>query len=215
MESVKKSIDERALHKREYDSRVNERQMQTKEGKVDTSKALDANLVVKEKPVAEVDQDAEECHDTHPLLAKLTVNQIAELSHQSLESENICLKKTVAQSQKYFSKLKAHCINLELQLQNNVLKSGQHGQLLKAKSNEAKVKKDIDVFETINIELEHNVAKLLAENEQLNKEKEHFKQIYKDLYDSIKKTRVQTKDHNDSLIAQLDKKSIENADLKC
>ncbi|GKA59558.1 hypothetical protein Tco_0758871 [Tanacetum coccineum] len=46
MESVKKSIDERALHKREYDSRVNERQMQTKERKVDTSKALDASLVV-------------------------------------------------------------------------------------------------------------------------------------------------------------------------
>ncbi|GJS42977.1 hypothetical protein Tco_0568020 [Tanacetum coccineum] len=43
MESVKKSIDERALHKREYDSRVNEKQMQKK--KVDTSKALDASLV--------------------------------------------------------------------------------------------------------------------------------------------------------------------------
>ncbi|GKD95681.1 hypothetical protein Tco_1379578 [Tanacetum coccineum] len=45
MESVKKSIDERALHKREYDSRVNERKMQIKEGKVDTCKALDASLV--------------------------------------------------------------------------------------------------------------------------------------------------------------------------
>nr|GEY11996.1 hypothetical protein [Tanacetum cinerariifolium] len=45
MEYVKKSTDKRALHKREYDSRVNERQMQTTEGKVDTSKALDAGLV--------------------------------------------------------------------------------------------------------------------------------------------------------------------------
>ncbi|GJT09465.1 hypothetical protein Tco_0856507 [Tanacetum coccineum] len=45
MESVKKSIDEKALHKREYDIRVNERQIQTKEGKVDTGKAVDANLV--------------------------------------------------------------------------------------------------------------------------------------------------------------------------
>ncbi|GJV61051.1 hypothetical protein Tco_1467151 [Tanacetum coccineum] len=44
MESVKKSIDKRALHKRE-DSWVNERQMQTTEEKVDTSKALDASLV--------------------------------------------------------------------------------------------------------------------------------------------------------------------------
>nr|GEV78432.1 retrovirus-related Pol polyprotein from transposon TNT 1-94 [Tanacetum cinerariifolium] len=45
MESVKRSIDERALYKREYDNRVNDRQMQIKEGKVDTSKALDASLV--------------------------------------------------------------------------------------------------------------------------------------------------------------------------
>ncbi|GJR55144.1 hypothetical protein Tco_1405665 [Tanacetum coccineum] len=45
MESVKKSIDKIALHKRKYDSRVNERQMQTTEEEVDTSKALDASLV--------------------------------------------------------------------------------------------------------------------------------------------------------------------------
>ncbi|GJT42907.1 hypothetical protein Tco_0951622 [Tanacetum coccineum] len=45
MESVKKSIDKRALHKREYDIRMNERQIQTTEEKVDTSKALDASLV--------------------------------------------------------------------------------------------------------------------------------------------------------------------------
>ncbi|GJZ67811.1 hypothetical protein Tco_0631051 [Tanacetum coccineum] len=45
MESVKKSIDKRALLKREYDSRVDEKQIQTTEGKVDSCKALDASLV--------------------------------------------------------------------------------------------------------------------------------------------------------------------------
>ncbi|GJY67830.1 hypothetical protein Tco_0470812 [Tanacetum coccineum] len=45
MESVKKSIDERVLHKREYDTRVNERQMLTTEEKVDSSEALDVSLV--------------------------------------------------------------------------------------------------------------------------------------------------------------------------
>nr|GEV11727.1 hypothetical protein [Tanacetum cinerariifolium] len=45
LESVKKSIDERAQHKREYDSWVNERHMQTTKEKIDTSKALDASLV--------------------------------------------------------------------------------------------------------------------------------------------------------------------------
>ncbi|GKD35470.1 hypothetical protein Tco_1250979 [Tanacetum coccineum] len=48
MESVKKSIDERAQHKREYDSRMKERHMRSKEGKVDSSKALDAGLFVTE-----------------------------------------------------------------------------------------------------------------------------------------------------------------------
>ncbi|GJT02897.1 putative reverse transcriptase domain-containing protein [Tanacetum coccineum] len=38
-----KSIDERAKHKQEYNNWVNERQMQTTEDKVDSSKALDAN----------------------------------------------------------------------------------------------------------------------------------------------------------------------------
>ncbi|GKF99901.1 hypothetical protein Tco_0301592, partial [Tanacetum coccineum] len=46
MESVKKSIDERAQNKRENNRRVNDRVMQSKEGKVDSSKALDAGLVV-------------------------------------------------------------------------------------------------------------------------------------------------------------------------
>ncbi|GKC02131.1 hypothetical protein Tco_0993741 [Tanacetum coccineum] len=85
---------------------------------------------------------------------------------------------------------------------------------VKEASNEAKVKNDIDVIETINIELEHSVAKLLAANEQLHKEKEHLKQTYKELYDTIKKTRVQNKDNSDSLISQINQKSVENADLK-
>nr|GEZ98100.1 pyruvate, phosphate dikinase regulatory protein, chloroplastic [Tanacetum cinerariifolium] len=42
-----------------------------------------------------------------------------------------------------------------------------------------KVKRDINEMETINIELEHRVSKLVAENE-------HLKQTYKQLYDSIK-----------------------------
>ncbi|GKB13553.1 hypothetical protein Tco_0847476 [Tanacetum coccineum] len=226
MESVKKSIDERAQHKREYDSWVNERQIQTTEDKVDTGKAVDASLVntesigteskeqdtssrsgndahaddadirpiYDEEPMVEVqttaeinifatgqqhteqpefnnegkvDQNVEQCHDTCPLPAKLTDNQTTELSNQSLESENIRLKKTVAQFQKDFLRMEAHCVNLELKYQNQALKEGQHGQFLKVTSNEAKVKHDIDVIKTINIELEHKVAKLLKENKTL------------------------------------------------
>ncbi|GKD46072.1 hypothetical protein Tco_1270717 [Tanacetum coccineum] len=85
--------------------------------------------------------------------------------------------------------MKSRCVNMELKYQNQALKYGQHGQILNETSNKAKIKKEIEVLETIYIELEYSVAKLLAENEKLHKENEHLKQTYKDLYDSIKKTR--------------------------
>ncbi|GJX94145.1 hypothetical protein Tco_0348731 [Tanacetum coccineum] len=85
---------------------------------------------------------------------------------------------------------------------------------LRENVNPAKVKKDIDEIETINIELEHSVAKLLSKNEKLHKEKEHLKKTYKELYDSIKPSRVHAKEQCDSLIANLNYKSMENVDLK-
>ncbi|GJR03993.1 hypothetical protein Tco_0526977 [Tanacetum coccineum] len=66
-----------------------------------------------------------------------------------------------------------------------------------AESIEAKVKHDIDVIETINIELEHKVAKLPKENETL-------KRHYKELFDSIKTTRAKTIEYTTSLIAKID-----------
>nr|GEY83718.1 hypothetical protein [Tanacetum cinerariifolium] len=103
--------------------------------------------------------------------------------------------------------MEAHCIALELKYQNQALKSGQHGQILNETSNKAKIKKKIDAYEKINIELEHSVAKLLTENEHLNKENETLKKYYKDLYDSIKITRAKTIEQTTFLITQ-------NANLK-
>ncbi|GKC70725.1 hypothetical protein Tco_1116608 [Tanacetum coccineum] len=48
IESIKKSIKERALHTREYVNGVNEIKMQSKEGKDDSRETLDAHLVVTE-----------------------------------------------------------------------------------------------------------------------------------------------------------------------
>ncbi|GKC35348.1 hypothetical protein Tco_1047732 [Tanacetum coccineum] len=137
----------------------------------------------------EIDQNAIKCQITSPLLDPLTQRNTSEQSYQSLEFENISLKKIIAQLQKDFSRMEVHCVNIELKYQNQALKDGQHGQILNETSNKAKIKKEIKVLEAINIELEHSVAKLLAENEKLHKENEHLKQTYKDLYDSIKKTR--------------------------
>ncbi|GKA23507.1 hypothetical protein Tco_0709540 [Tanacetum coccineum] len=67
---------------------------------------------------------------------------------------------------------------------------------LSGKDSVENVKKEIDEIEMINIELKHSVAKLLSENENLRKEREHLKSIYKDQFDSIRKTRVQSKEHS-------------------
>ncbi|GJX55332.1 hypothetical protein Tco_0285229 [Tanacetum coccineum] len=181
---------------------------------------VDRNTIPKSTDMShrggEIDQNAddEKCQVSCPLLDPSFDNMTTKFSNQFLESENICLKKTVAQLQKDFSRMEAHCVNMELKYQNQALKNRQHGQILNETSDKAKSKKEIEVLETINIELEHSVAKLIAENEKLHKENEHLKQTYKDIYDSIKKTRVQTKDHNDSLIAQINSKTVKNADLK-
>ncbi|GKF06769.1 hypothetical protein Tco_0037437, partial [Tanacetum coccineum] len=45
MSNVKKSVDERTRHQRQYDRKVNKRQLQTHESKIDTGKAVDDDLV--------------------------------------------------------------------------------------------------------------------------------------------------------------------------
>ncbi|GJW96672.1 retrovirus-related pol polyprotein from transposon TNT 1-94 [Tanacetum coccineum] len=60
---------------------------------------------------------------------------------------------------------------------------------LSGKMNEDKIKKDLEEIETINIKLDHRVSKLIAENE-------HLKQTYKQLYDSIKPTRIRSKEQS-------------------
>nr|GEU36518.1 hypothetical protein [Tanacetum cinerariifolium] len=200
MESVKKSVDARALHKREYESRMNKKQMQTIEENVDTNDA-DIRPIYDEEPMAEV-------QTTPKINVFATGQQHTEQPEFNNEGE------TVAQFQKDFSRMEAHCVNLKLKYPNQALKEEQHGQFSKVKSNEAKVKHDIDVIETINIKLEHKVAKLLKENETLKKH-------YKDLYDSIKVTRTNTIEQTTSLItkndefkAQLQKKGFAIVALK-
>nr|GEY77618.1 hypothetical protein [Tanacetum cinerariifolium] len=77
---------------------------------------------------------------------------------------------------------------------------------LSGNMNEDKVKMDIEEIETINIELDHRVSKLIAENE-------HLKQTYKQLYDSIKPRHVRSKEQCDALITKLNQKSVEIYDL--
>ncbi|GKD33660.1 hypothetical protein Tco_1249169, partial [Tanacetum coccineum] len=84
----------------------------------------------------------------------------------------------------------------------------------KEKSKEENVNNDYCEIETKNVELENSVAKLLSENERLCNEINHVKQVFKDQFDSIKKTRVRTKEQSDSLIDKLNLKCAKNEDLK-
>ncbi|GKB32217.1 hypothetical protein Tco_0871618 [Tanacetum coccineum] len=163
MGNVKKSVVERTHHQRQYDRRLNKRQIHMQKSKIDTGKAVYADLVVTEssgtesevqddtsrlgndtdaddadirpiydeEPMAEVqltaecnifkigqqhteqpeisnegrvDQYPEQCHIKSHMLDTSPDNQATEYSKQSLESENILLKKTVAQFQKRFFK---------------------------------------------------------------------------------------------------------------
>nr|GFC63408.1 hypothetical protein [Tanacetum cinerariifolium] len=77
---------------------------------------------------------------------------------------------------------------------------------LSGNMNEDKIKQELEEIETINIKLDHRVTKLIAENK-------HLKQTYKQLYDSIKSSRIQSKEQCDHLIKQVNIKSVKNSDL--
>ncbi|GJZ91015.1 retrovirus-related pol polyprotein from transposon TNT 1-94 [Tanacetum coccineum] len=134
-------------------------------------------------------------------------------SHSQLEKHCISLECSIQLNQEIFQK-REFCDNqnaLEILefFENNDLKAQ-----LQDKSKEENVNYDYCEIETKNVELENSVAKLLSENERLCNEINHVKQVFKEQFDSIKKTRVRSKEQSDSLIDKLNLKSAENEDLK-
>ncbi|GJT26747.1 hypothetical protein Tco_0907022 [Tanacetum coccineum] len=141
-------------------------------------------------------------------------------------------KKTYNKLFRSYTTIEKHCISLEVDTQLNqeifqrensvsnqsAINFDQYFELNKLKErikslsgymNEEKVKKHIEDIETINIELDHRVSKLIAENE-------HLKQTYKQLYDSIKPTRIRSKEQCDALVNQVNQvnqRSVEISDL--
>nr|GEZ27380.1 reverse transcriptase zinc-binding domain-containing protein [Tanacetum cinerariifolium] len=87
-----------------------------------------------------------------------------------------------------------------------ILKLREKLHSLSGDVNERKVKREVEEIETLNIELDHKVTKLVAENE-------HLKQTYKQLYDSIKSSRVRSKEQCDDLINKVNLKSAEVSNL--
>ncbi|GKB04695.1 retrovirus-related pol polyprotein from transposon TNT 1-94 [Tanacetum coccineum] len=157
-------------------------------------------------------------------------NKCLKLKAELIKQHNMVKKDEYNRLSKRFLELEQHCIYLEIAMQlnkeifqknnismnqtepsfdqlfelNNLIDELQakdtiikklkaHIKRVNETSTRESVKKDFDEIETINIELEHGVTKLIAENE-------HLKQTYKQLYDSIKPSRVRAKEQTESLV---------------
>ncbi|GJW79252.1 retrovirus-related pol polyprotein from transposon TNT 1-94, partial [Tanacetum coccineum] len=174
---------------------------------------------------------------------QIVFNQMEVAVQQELiKQHNMVEKDEYNRLLKRFFELKQHCISLEIAMQLNkeifqknntsvnqtepsllqwfeinnlselqakdttIKKLKAHIKRVNETSTNESVKKDLDEIKTLNIELEHRVTKLIAENE-------HLKQTYKQLYDSIKPSRVRAKEQTESLVNQVNQKSVEISDL--
>ncbi|GKE47036.1 hypothetical protein Tco_1478294 [Tanacetum coccineum] len=131
-------------------------------------------------------------------------NSIRDSCLIALRNKQTELEKYMAFNDQYF---KLNELKAQSQEKDTVIKKlKERIKSLSGNMNEDKIKKDLEEIETINIELDHRVSKLIAENE-------HLKQTYKQLYDSIKPARIRSKEQCDDLINQVNLKSVEISDL--
>ncbi|GJY94806.1 hypothetical protein Tco_0511167 [Tanacetum coccineum] len=150
----------------------------------------------------EIDPDAEQDQVKSPLLKA-----------EFLKTNDMVEKEVYNELSNRFLQLEKHCILLEISIQQKE-ESFQ--------SNKPCKNQDSHEFHEF-FEINELKAQLQAKNSTINNLMKQIKNVhgksneaktYKELYDSIKKTRTQTKDHNDSLIAQINSKTVENVDLK-
>ncbi|GJZ44793.1 hypothetical protein Tco_0592389 [Tanacetum coccineum] len=116
--------------------------------------------------------------DLSILEAKSNAFEIA-LQHKSRENNSL---KTLQKNENFMASLQIENAQLK-QTYKDLFESVQRLRVENNQCDEVKVKVNFDEIETQNIELKHQVASLLKENE-------HLKLVYKNLFDSIKKPRV-------------------------
>nr|GEU40395.1 integrase, catalytic region, zinc finger, CCHC-type, peptidase aspartic, catalytic [Tanacetum cinerariifolium] len=125
---------------------------------------------------------------SYPQLEKhcISLELTMQLKQEIFQKDSFSDNQNVLEILKYF---KSNDLKAQLQAKDTTIcKLKEHIKSRRENNKEEKVKHEMDEAETINIELEHSVAKLLYENERLHKEIEHLKKIYKDQFDSIKKS---------------------------
>ncbi|GKE78840.1 hypothetical protein Tco_1544960 [Tanacetum coccineum] len=117
-------------------------------------------------------------------------DEIERISKESNDVNELLNRKKILQkeNENFMASLQLENAHLK-QTYKDLFESVQRSKVETHQCDEAKVKDDFDEIETRNIELEYRVASLIKENE-------HLKLTYKNLFDSIKKSRVQTKTSN-------------------
>ncbi|GJX70727.1 reverse transcriptase domain-containing protein [Tanacetum coccineum] len=153
--------------------------------------------------ISQRDADASKCNQVCEIFDVLVC---LKLETELLNKKDFVEKEIYDKLFRSFTTLKKHCISLEVaqsQEKDTVIKKlKERIKSLSGKMNEDKIKKDLEEIETINIEMDHRVSKLIDENK-------HLKQTYTQLYDSIKPTRIRSKEQCDDLINQVNLKSVE------
>ncbi|GJU23052.1 hypothetical protein Tco_1156394 [Tanacetum coccineum] len=142
---------------------------------------LDAELLNKQNAYNDLSKSYSQL-EKHCISLELTM----QLNQEIFQKDSLSNNQNALEIPEYFENN-----DLKAQLQakdTTICKLKEHIKTMRENDKEEKVKHEMDEIETINIELEHSVAKLLSENERLHKEIEHLKKIYKDQFDSIKKT---------------------------
>ncbi|GKC66532.1 hypothetical protein Tco_1099130, partial [Tanacetum coccineum] len=135
-----------------------------------------------------------------------------QLKQEVFQDDESCVNHNAVEIQEYFE---INDLKARLQNKNTIIcKLKDTIRSLSKNTKEKNVNHDKCELEPINKELENSVAKLLSENEHLCNEINHVKQVFKDQFDSIKRTRIHHKEKSDSLINKLNLKFVENEDLK-
>nr|GEV44923.1 hypothetical protein [Tanacetum cinerariifolium] len=134
--------------------------------------------------------------DVAPLVPKLRKNRTAHTDYIRHTQEEAATLREIVERTKLVAVTPKNKTK-QIRLTEQITKSGKM---------ERKVKREVEEIETQNLELDHKVTKLAAKNK-------HLKQTYKQLYDSIKSSRVQSKEQCDDLITKVNLKSAEVSDL--
>nr|GEX99358.1 retrovirus-related Pol polyprotein from transposon TNT 1-94 [Tanacetum cinerariifolium] len=128
----------------------------------------------------------------------------SQLNQEIFQQDNLVSNQSAPSFDHYFelNELKAQSQEKD----TDISKLKERIKSLSGHMKEDKIKMELKEIEIINIELDHRVSKLVAENENL-------KQTCKKLYYSIKSTRIRSKEQCNDLINQVNLKSVEISDL--